>query len=331
MLTEYESSFRSPLCRITEEGGAAAGDTPQVKELRQKALSYRRRAWGANFSRDHLSQLLSEHNALWEPTDTADSLTDPPTPRLTFDLCQDPDNWSTSHLEALDLASRSSLSSRRSSATGSGGSQHANKHAQIEAADERRTAWGREGEEDGEGGNADERRYTGGKTVQTTGNIKQLYYIMYHVTSAHIVTVCVQRCGSDVSMAAGAETAFKQKEAWPENNSPRLSTSGPSPDHRPAASPPSKPIRMKPPSPVAPPPVVPPPHGIHGTLRHADFQHNGELGLRFREPPCSGGGCGSDEDDRLSVMSWRSAASCSMASAVLERAQKRRENFWGKR
>lgn len=36
-------------------------------------------------------------------------------------------------------------------------------------------------------------------------------------------------------------------------------------------------------------------------------------------------------DDRLSVMSWRSAASCSAASVVLERAQKRREHFWGKR
>ncbi|XP_027139574.1 nuclear protein MDM1 isoform X2 [Larimichthys crocea] len=328
MLTEYESSFRSPLCRITEEGGAAAGDTPQVKELRQKALSYRRRAWGANFSRDHLSQLLSEHNALWEPTDTADSLTDPPTPRLTFDLCQDPDNWSTSHLEALDLA-------RRSSATGSGGRQHANKHTQLEAADERRTAWAREGEEDGEGGNTDEEE---GRLP--TPRLKMLPVQRTHhdlTTPATGGAILVgkpskqQRCGSDVSMAAGAETAFKQKEAWPENNSPRLSTSGPSPDHRPAASPPSKPIRMKPPSPVAPPPVVPPPHGIHGTLRHADFQHNGELGLRFREPPCSGGGCGSDEDDRLSVMSWRSAASCSMASAVLERAQKRRENFWGKR
>ncbi|MEQ2278430.1 hypothetical protein XENORESO_018405, partial [Xenotaenia resolanae] len=57
----------------------------------------------------------------------------------------------------------------------------------------------------------------------------------------------------------------------------------------------------------------------------------GELGLRFRELPCSRGGCGSDEDDRLSVMSWRSAASCSAASVVLERAQKRRDNFWGKR
>lgn len=60
----------------------------QVKELREQALSYRRRAWGTNFSRDHLSQLLSEHNALWEPTET-------PT---TFDLCH-----SAPRVEALDL------------------------------------------------------------------------------------------------------------------------------------------------------------------------------------------------------------------------------------
>lgn len=147
------------------------------------------------------------------------------------------------------------------------------------------------------------------------------------------------RCGSAVSMAAGAEragaddTPVKQKEASPEINAARLSSSGPSPDHKPSNSPSSKPIRTKqtPSSPVAPPPVGPPPHCIQGTLRHPDFQHNGELGVRFREPPCSGGGCGSNEDDRLSVMSWRSAASCSVASAVLVRAQKRRENFWGKR
>lgn len=31
MLTEYESSFRSPLYRIPEEGGATDGDTPQVR------------------------------------------------------------------------------------------------------------------------------------------------------------------------------------------------------------------------------------------------------------------------------------------------------------
>lgn len=65
----------------------------QVKELRAKASSYRHRAWGTNFSRDHLSQLQSEHNALWEPTDTTDSAS------LTSDLCQHPDG-----VEALDLA-----------------------------------------------------------------------------------------------------------------------------------------------------------------------------------------------------------------------------------
>lgn len=59
-----------------------------MKELRQQAMSYRRRAWGTNFSRDHLSQLLSEHNALWELTDT-------PT---TSDL-----HRSTPHVEPLDL------------------------------------------------------------------------------------------------------------------------------------------------------------------------------------------------------------------------------------
>lgn len=69
-----------------------------MTELRQQALLYRRRGWGTNFSRGHLSQLLSEHNALWEPTDTTDSATDPPTPRLTSDLGR------TSCVEALDLA-----------------------------------------------------------------------------------------------------------------------------------------------------------------------------------------------------------------------------------
>ncbi|CAF95607.1 unnamed protein product [Tetraodon nigroviridis] len=83
---------------------------------------------------------------------------------------------------------------------------------------------------------------------------------------------------------------------------------------------------------MAPPPPdqATPPHCIQGSLRKPDFQHNGELGLRFRDPPCPGGGCGSDPGDRLSVMSWRSAASCSEASAVLERARRRRDHFWGR-
>ncbi|XP_038565215.1 nuclear protein MDM1 isoform X2 [Micropterus salmoides] len=338
--------------RIPEEGGATHSDALQVKELRQKALSYRRRAWGANFCRDHMSQLLSEHNALWEPTETTDSATDPPSPRLASD--HDPDNRSTSCVEALDLASRSSNSSKRSSVAGSAEITRTNKNTQIKAQTppsppaERHTAWGEEEEEEEEENTHEEegrlptprlkmlpvQRTHHDLTTPATGGA----ILVGKLKSSDESSPFKQRCGSAVSMAAGAETALdvpvKRKEAWSENNSPHTPSSGPSPDHKPAASPPSKPIRTKqtPPPAVAPPPLVPPPpHCIQGTLRHPDFQHNGELGLRFRERQCSGGGCGSDDDDRLSVMSCRSAASCSVASAVLERAQKRRENFWGKR
>ncbi|KAM8740007.1 nuclear protein MDM1 isoform 4-T4 [Acanthopagrus schlegelii] len=350
MLTEYESSFRSPLNRILEEGGAADGAVPQVKVLRQQALLYRHRAWGANFSRDHLSQLQSEHNALWEPTDTTDSATDPPTPRLTFDLHHDPDSRhsssTSSRVEALDLASRSGQSSRRSSVLGSA---ETNRNTQTKAHTaagppaERRSAWTGE-EEDEENPDEEEGRLPTPRLkllpVQRTHHDLTTpaaggAILVGKVKSGDESSPSKQRSGSAVAMAAGAEPAvdvpLKPKEAWSENNSTHLS---PSPNHKPAnSSPASKPIRTKqsPPSPVAPPLIAPPPHGIQGSLRHADFQHNGELGLRFRERQCSGGGCGSDEDDRLSVMSWRSAASCSMASAVLERAQKRRENFWVKR
>ncbi|XP_039996887.1 nuclear protein MDM1 isoform X2 [Xiphias gladius] len=346
MLTEYESSFRSPLYRIPEKGGATDEDAPQVKELRQKAMSYRRRAWGTNFSRDHLSQLQSEHNALWEPTDTADSATDPPTPRLTFDLCQDPDSRSTSCVEALDLASRSSHSSKRSSVVGSGETHNTNTQKKAQASPslpaERRMAWEEEEEEEEEENTDEEegrlptprlmirpvQRTHHDITTPSTGGAILVGKLMSRDESSPYK----QQCASGVSMAAGADPAadmpIKQTEPRPENDRP------PSPGSSPDRKPSSKPIRMKqtPPPPVAPPPLVPPPlHCIQGTLRHPDFQHNGELGLRFRELQCSGGGCGSDEDDRLSVMSWRSAASCSVASAVLERAQKRRENFWGKR
>ncbi|XP_026182719.1 nuclear protein MDM1 isoform X2 [Mastacembelus armatus] len=333
--------------RIPEEGGATDPSTPQVEELRQKALAYRRRAWGTNFSRDHLSQLQSEHNALWEPTDTTDSATDLPTPRPTLDLCQDPDSHSSSCVEALDLASRSSYSSKRSSVVGSGEIQLNNKNthndAQIKAPPaERPTA--REEEEEEETTDEEEGRVPTPKlkmrpvqrthhdlTTPTTGGAILVGELKSSDESSPSKQ---QRSGSAVSMAAGADNAVdvqvKRQEAWPDNSPTHMHSTGPSPDHKPA----SKPIRTKqtPQAPVAPPPLVLlPQHGIQGMLRHPDFQHNGELGSRSRELPCSGGGCGSDEDDRLSVMSWRSAASCSMASAVLERAQKRRENFWGKR
>ncbi|XP_047192026.1 nuclear protein MDM1 isoform X3 [Scophthalmus maximus] len=340
-LTEYESSFRSPLHRIPEEGGAMDGDAPQVRELRLRASSHRRRAWGTHFSRDHLSQLRSEHNALWEATDTAtDSASGAASPRLTLDLCQEPDSRGTSCPEALDLVSRSS---------------EADTHTTDNNTATRRQAWEEEEEEedtDEEEGRLPTPRLKM-KPVQRThhdlttpasaggailvGKVKSGDEVNRHRRGktwkrGNQNVEFSQRCGSAVSMAAGTDpvvdATMRRTEAWSENNPPHRPSPGPSPSpgHKPAC----KPIRSKlTPSPLVAPhhQAPPPPHCIQGTLRHPDFQHNGELGSRFRELQCSG----DDEDDRLSVMSRRSAASCSVASAVLDRAQKRRENFWGKR
>ncbi|XP_029018732.1 nuclear protein MDM1 isoform X2 [Betta splendens] len=332
--------------RIPEEGGAAGGEAPQVKELRDKAQSYRRRAWGTNFSRDHLNQLQSEHNTLWEPTDSS---TEPASPHLTFDLCEEPDS-----LEALDLASRSGCSSKRSSLVGSAEILKQNRStlsspetkAQTEQSPaKRRTAWGEEkGNQEGEEDDTDDEE---GRLPTPRLKMRPVQRTHHDLTTPATGGAIIvgklnsddflsnqQTGGSPVSMVAKMDRApdasIKQREVWSENSPTHLKVSGCSPNHKQA----SKAMRMKQtsPSPLARPSMLTSPlHCIQGTLRHPDFQHNGELGLRSRELQCSGGGCGSDEDDQLSVMSWRSAASCSVASAILERAQKRRENFWGKR
>ncbi|XP_053833243.1 nuclear protein MDM1 isoform X1 [Vidua macroura] len=74
-----------------------------------------------------------------------------------------------------------------------------------------------------------------------------------------------------------------------------------------------------------------PSHRIQGTLKDPEFQHNGNLGnpkVRTFQLPLQKRNC-NDEDDRFSEISARSAASSSLASQILERAQKRKE-FWGK-
>ncbi|XP_036005282.1 nuclear protein MDM1 [Fundulus heteroclitus] len=324
MLTEYQSSFRSPLCRNPEGGRDTDDIAVQVKELRQQALTYRLRAWGTNFSRNHLSQLLSEYNALWEPTDTTDSHTEPSTPRLS----PEPDGRSASCVEALDLASNSS----KGSSAGAGKTQRS--PGTETPPDERRTAWGEQEDTDEKEGRLPTPRVktrpvhrthhdlttpaTGGAIL--VGKLTNADASSPNKQKEKLGTAVLRESGSEADISKPA----KLKEAWSENIPVSLS---PSPNHKRMPSP--NPTRTKQASPC--PLTSPPQHGIQGMLRHPDFQHNGELGLRLRERPCSRGGCGSDEDDRLSVMSWRSAASCSAASAVLERAQKRRESFWGKR
>ncbi|XP_010165440.1 nuclear protein MDM1, partial [Antrostomus carolinensis] len=70
---------------------------------------------------------------------------------------------------------------------------------------------------------------------------------------------------------------------------------------------------------------------IQGTLKDPEFQHNGNVGnpkTRSFQLPLQERNY-NVEDDRLSQISARSAASSSLASEILERAQKRKD-FWGK-
>ncbi|NXJ12047.1 MDM1 protein, partial [Odontophorus gujanensis] len=70
---------------------------------------------------------------------------------------------------------------------------------------------------------------------------------------------------------------------------------------------------------------------IQGTLKDPEFQHNGNVGnpkTRSFQLPLQERNY-NNEDDRLSQISAHSAASSSLASQILERAQKRKD-FWGK-
>lgn len=333
VLTEYESRFCIPLSNIPEEEEEDAMNTPQIKELREQALSYRRRAWGTNFSRAHLSQLLSEHNVLWEPTETIDSTSDcPQSTRL--DLCQvssvQPDSGRTSCIEALDLASNSGGSSKRSSTADSKDREmkQTSKNTKTNETPPQTSQSPLVGDhllfEEHDKSDGDEE----GRLPTPKLKMKRTHLDLTTPATGGAILVGklkgTQTPGTADSVLANADTSVhipvKPREAW----------SPDTPPHKPAPSPVSKLAPSQSSPLVSVLPITAPLHCIQGTLRHADFQHNGELGLRFKEQKCSRGGCGSSEDDRLSVMSWRSAASCSLASAVLKRAQKRRDKFWGK-
>uniref|UniRef100_A0A8C5D0S5 Uncharacterized protein n=1 Tax=Gouania willdenowi TaxID=441366 RepID=A0A8C5D0S5_GOUWI len=326
--------------RNTVGGVASVGDAQQVRELRQEALKYRRRAWGTHFSREHLSQLLSEHNALWEPTETTDSPTNTPQSH------PDPSSPSPPSVEALDLSSESSQ-------TSSGGTKR-NVETALSVLAERRTT-----SEDDEDDFTDEEEGRLPTPQLKTRPVQRTHLDLTTPSTGGAILVGRLRKAADwspvkqrgvvpVSKAMVEEPApsppVRITEAWSEVA--HTSASSPSPSLNPRSS--AKPISLKETPPLQSS-VAPPPQRIQGTMRHPDFQHNGELGLRLS---CSGKNCGSDEgessclkkkapppafntrlcclDDRLSVMSWRSAVSCSAASDVLQRALKRRNHFWEK-
>ncbi|XP_058629526.1 nuclear protein MDM1 isoform X4 [Onychostoma macrolepis] len=107
--TEYRSNFLSPLQYSYRDGAWAKIKTAkeEVQELREKADAYRKRAGGTHFSRQHLNQILSDHNWMWEPSSGTSSSSS-----IESEACRS--TSSTPIIEALDLARTGSIRGRSS-------------------------------------------------------------------------------------------------------------------------------------------------------------------------------------------------------------------------
>ncbi|XP_064175753.1 nuclear protein MDM1 isoform X2 [Anguilla rostrata] len=406
--SEYSSHFRSPLHYRLRDGVWVRSSTAaaEAQELREKAEAYRRRAWGTHFSRDHLNQILSEQNRLWEASTASDTGTER--------------SSTSSTIHALDLASIESVrgsTDRRSlprspsaRSPSGGGSEEAELHNAPTLPVRRKLVWGEaepeqkdrdEREKLGEEPHGGKRReeleeeeeqeeeeyksdkatasgdlsptsdshssVLGGRLptpkMKTITTIQRTHHDLTTPTTGGAILVSPpkpkeaspgrsirrsepplgkphsphkplsraspERVGSKGSSsphsspAAGLTTADPiplREDAWPAH---------PSPDDSPAPRPAGT-SRRRSPAAAPPPPAPAPTNRILGKLRDPEFQHNGNLGFVRHEMAAAASADLSDDDDRMSQISAWSAASCSMASQVLERAQKRQKSFWGK-
>ncbi|XP_036375561.1 nuclear protein MDM1 [Megalops cyprinoides] len=394
--SEYSSNFRSPLLFRYKEGAWVKSSTAgeEVKELREKAEAYRRRAWGTHFSRDHLNQILSEQNRLWEAsTPTSATVTERSTGSSTIqalDLARgESAKASTRDGASLSASQRSSMEAAEEAgfhnaptlpvqrklaweeARSRAGSQKEEPHArksreeeeeeeesdEVPAVDEQYLSTASGSHSTREGGRLPTPKMktiptiqrthhdlttpvTGGAILVSPPKLKDLHQGLRrsepplgkphspykHLSSPspdRVINKLAESSPPRSSPAAGMTTVDPiplRGDAWPTqalpDDPPTLRASRSSRKLSPGAAPPPVPVLT---------------NRIHGTLRDPEFQHNGNLGLlkpAFAFPVNDSDV--SDNDDRMSQISARSAASCSMASQVLERAQKRRKNFWGK-
>ncbi|XP_028614854.1 nuclear protein MDM1-like isoform X2 [Grammomys surdaster] len=88
--SEYRAKFLSPAQYLYKAGAwtrVKENLSNQVKELREKAESYRKRVQGTHFSRDHLNQIMSDSNCCWDVSSITSS-----------------EGVASSNIRALDLA-----------------------------------------------------------------------------------------------------------------------------------------------------------------------------------------------------------------------------------
>ncbi|XP_075810496.1 nuclear protein MDM1 isoform X3 [Microtus pennsylvanicus] len=389
--SEYRAKFLSPAQYLYKAGAWThmKENVPnQVKELREKAESYRKRVQGTHFSRDHLNQILSNSNRCWDVSPTTSS-----------------EGSISSNIRALDLAGNLTghktpqkhpspkLEERKVALGEQSPKNTTGKQALQEAATlpvRRKLAW------DSESPNEDTQEQPTGDGEEERGRDKQFYVgesekldtqdksnadRMKEGSESSSVSsgkggrlptpklreLGVQRTHHDLTTPAVGGAVLvspsKGKPSTPEQRkraSSQDGTDAPKRDvpktgnHRAMSllTSPAAGIKTVDPLPLredweakvpeyqtntpgqhSTPGFLPywyPSSRIQGCLRDPQFQQNvgkpKRNSLQLPSPEAF-----NDEDaDRLSEISARSAASSLQAFQTLARAQKRKENFWGK-
>uniref|UniRef100_A0A8C6VEN7 Nuclear protein MDM1 n=1 Tax=Naja naja TaxID=35670 RepID=A0A8C6VEN7_NAJNA len=380
MNTEYRSKFLSPSQYIYKQGAWVHGSPNtlntmwymEVKELREKAEAYKQRIQGTHFSRDHLNQILSDNNRLWDlssessveetvsnniralvpgnklssgpkilaqpaqlqqnNTGNLDASTIPVKRRLVWDESHDDEQQEDLSPILGECKEKEKQEIDEVKEVGKNDQDaRIDNHSSEGRADpsEALTACGR----------------LPTPQLKTLGGIQRTHHDLTTPATGGAILVSPQKEKHSSLLQIEKESSEKQSLANKKTvtNSPAagLKTSDPLPlrtdqyssqdtsgTRNGATSMHSEQMPTMSERKLAKGSAVPywsPLCRIQGSLRDPEFQHNAVYNYCRLESHQA-----QDDDDRLSQLSARSAASGSLAAQVLERAQRRRENFWGK-
>ncbi|XP_054845424.1 nuclear protein MDM1 isoform X2 [Eublepharis macularius] len=411
MNTEYRSKFLSPAQYIYKDGAwlrIRRNVFGQVKELREKAESYRQRIQGTHFSRDHLNQILSDNNRLWDLSSDSSSeeaisnnvraldlagvsekkiSTGPktsPQPELS-------EQFTKSNTEKLGLSDAATVPVKRRLVWGEPGSAEKLDNPPLEEGEEKENKQESEdfekgSDKDGNTNNQQEGNVSlvsssgdrsdssvssrkGGRLstpqLRILGGAQRTHHDLTTPATGGAVLVSPPKVKplSSVQMKEGSSEKqvsrddttrkFNRDEVEATILSPSSAAGLKTQDLLPLRKDQLLGLDLSgirtPPTTMHSEhaPIVPalkpakdsassywsPSCRIQGTLRDPEFQHNGNVASpkkSWLQLPLQERNYNDEDDDRLSQLSARSAASSSLASQVLERAQRRKENFWGK-
>ncbi|XP_042325480.1 nuclear protein MDM1 isoform X2 [Sceloporus undulatus] len=423
MNTEYRSNFLSPAQYMYKDGVwlRIRGNIPdQVKELREKAEAYRQRIRGTHFSRDHLNQILSENNRLWDlssDSSAEESISNnvraldlagvpekklPPGPKF-LPQSELSEEFQENNTGKLGMSEATTVPVKRRLVWDEPGNDEQLEHqipvlgeaaAEEEKGKRQESEEVKQPEESGKNTTRDDQQEenenvpgadmadsssesyrgvgrlptpelralggaqrthldlttpaTGGAVLVSPPKVKSSSSMQVRKGSPEKNILANQNSRKDIkrksnmdenkpvmlshSLPAGLKTMDPlslRKDQWPRQDT--CSVRVPSTSlHAEQASVISGVKSAKVPAQS----FWNPSCRIQGTLREPEFQHNGNVASPQRSwlqlPLQERNYNDEDDDDRLSQLSARSSASSSLASQVLERAQRRKENFWGK-